>query len=129
MDHGGFFEKRVGFVPSRVGARLEQGRELDPSGSDGYESAVVQALSPGCFDVKTTQLILWGILLGQGLMGNGARWNAVAARRAGASWEELHAVARLAAVHRGTTALNLAAEIIADLRRQERERQADTAAG
>ena len=129
MDHGGFFEERVGFVPSRVHTRLEQGRELDPAGFDGYESAVVAALSPDCFDVKTTQLMLWGILLGQGLMGNGARWNAVAARRAGASWEELHAVARLAAVHRGTTALNLGAEIIADLRRHEREREANSGAG
>ena len=129
MDHGGFFEERMGFVPSRVQARLEQGRELDPAGFEGYESAVIAALSPDCFDVKTTQLILWGILLGQGLLGNGARWNAVAARRAGASWNELHAVARLAAVHRGTTALNLGTEIIADLRAQEREREGDTAAG
>lgn len=115
----GFYGTRVGFVPSRVGARLALGRDLDSDGSAAYEQTVVDALSPSCFDERTIQLLLWGILLGQGLMGNGARWNAIAARRAGATWDELYAVARLAAVHRGTTALNLASEIIEDLRKDD----------
>ena len=62
------------------------------------------------FDVKTSQLMLFGILLA--LMGDAARLHAVAARRAGASWEELHAVVGLAYLFRGMPAANLGAEVL-----------------
>jgi alkylhydroperoxidase/carboxymuconolactone decarboxylase family protein YurZ len=65
---------------------------------------------PACFDVKTSQLMLFGILLA--LMGDAARLHAVAARRAGASWEELHAVIGFAYLFRGLPAANLGAEIV-----------------
>ena len=52
----------------------------------------------------------FGILLA--LMGDAARLHALAARRAGASWEELSAVVSLAFLFRGLPAANLGAEII-----------------
>ena len=62
----------------------------------------------------STQRVLLGVLFGilLALMGDAARLHALAARRAGASWEELSAVVSLAFLFRGLPAANLGAEII-----------------
>ena len=60
--------------------------------------------------MKISQLMLFGILLA--LMGEAARLHAIAARRAGASREELSAVAGLAYLFRSLPAANLGAEIL-----------------
>jgi alkylhydroperoxidase/carboxymuconolactone decarboxylase family protein YurZ len=73
---------------------------------------------PTCFDVKTSQLMLFGILVA--LMGGAARLHAIAARRVGTSWEELSAVVGLAFLFRGLPAANLGAEIIQKLAEAER---------
>jgi 4-carboxymuconolactone decarboxylase len=61
--------------------------------------------------------MLFGILLA--LMGDAARLRALAARRAGASWEERHAVVGLAYRFRGLPAANLGAEIVLQLAEAE----------
>ena len=68
------------------------------------------AMYPKCFDVKTAQLILVGILLAH--LAPAAEFHARAAKRAGATKEELHAVAGLTFLFRGLPAFNLASEII-----------------
>jgi len=104
------YETLIGFVPPRIMARTDLGARLDPDLLRLQEAARLRAMYPACFDVKTTQLMLFGILLA--LMGDAARLHAIAARRAGASWEELSAVVGLAYLFRGLPAANLGAEIL-----------------
>jgi alkylhydroperoxidase/carboxymuconolactone decarboxylase family protein YurZ len=104
------YETLIGFVPPRIMARTELGARLDPELLRLQEATRLRAMYPTCFDVKTSQLMLFGILLA--LMGDAARLHAIAARRAGASWEELSAVIGLAYLFRGLPAANLGAEIL-----------------
>jgi 4-carboxymuconolactone decarboxylase len=104
------YEDLIGFVPPRIMARSELGARLDPELLRLQEETRRRAMYPACFDVKTSQLMLFGILLA--LMGDAARLHAIAARRAGASWEELHAMVGLAYLFRGLPAANLGAEIL-----------------
>jgi alkylhydroperoxidase/carboxymuconolactone decarboxylase family protein YurZ len=111
------YEELIGFVPPRIVARTELGARLDPELLRLQEEVRRRAMYPACFDVKTAQLMLFGILLA--LMGDAATLHAVAARRAGASWEELHAVVGLAYLFRGLPAANLGAEILQKLAERE----------
>jgi 4-carboxymuconolactone decarboxylase len=104
------YEELIGFVPPRIVARTELGARLDPELLRLEEALRLRAMYPACFDVKTSQLMLFGILLA--LMGDAARLHAIAARRAGASWEELSAITGLAYLFRGLPAANLGAEIL-----------------
>jgi len=111
------YETLIGFVPPRIMARTDLLARLDPDLLRLEEAARLRAMYPACFDVKTSQLMLFGILLA--LMGDAARLHAIAARRAGASWEELSAVVGLAFLFRGLPAANLGAEIIQKLAETE----------
>jgi alkylhydroperoxidase/carboxymuconolactone decarboxylase family protein YurZ len=111
------YEELIGFVPPRIMARTELGARLDPELLRLEEAVRLRAMYPACFDVKTTQLMLFGILLA--LMGDAARLHAIAARRAGASWEELHAVVGLAYLFRGLPAANFGAEVLVKLAEAE----------
>ena len=111
------YQELIGFVPPRIQARTELGARLDPELLQLQEAVRMRAMYPACFDVKTTQLMLFGILLA--LMGDAARLHAIAARRAGASWEELHAVVGLAYLFRGMPAANLGAEVLLKLAEAE----------
>jgi hypothetical protein len=112
------YEALIGFVPPRIEARTELGARLDPELLALQEAVRLRAMYPACFDVKTSQLMLFGILLA--LMGDAARLHGLAARRAGASWEELHAVVGLAYLFRGLPAANLGAEILQKMAEAER---------
>lgn len=113
------YEELIGFVPPRIMARTELGARVDPELLRLEEAARSRAMYPACFDVKTAQLMLFGILLA--LMGDAARLHAIAARRAGASWEELHAVVGLAYLFRGLPAANFGAEVLVKLAEAEAE--------
>jgi len=77
---------------------------------------------PKCFDVKTSQLMLFGVLLMD--LNDAAPLHAIAARRAGASWEELQAVISLCFLFRGLSAANRGAEILANLAKREADASA-----
>ena len=111
------YETLIGFVPPRIMARTDLLARLDPELLRLEEATRLRAMYPACFDVKTSQLMLFGILLA--LMGDAARLHAIAARRAGATWEELSAVVGLAFLFRGLPAANLGAEIIQKLAEAE----------
>jgi alkylhydroperoxidase/carboxymuconolactone decarboxylase family protein YurZ len=111
------YEALIGFVPPRIMARTDLLARLDPELLRLEEATRLRAMYPACFDVKTSQLMLFGILLA--LMGDAARLHAIAARRAGATWEELSAVVSLAFLFRGLPAANLGAEIIQKLAEAE----------
>jgi len=111
------YEELIGFVPPRIQARTELGSRINSELLRLQEQVRLAAMYPSCFDVKTSQLMLFGILLA--LMSDAARLHAIAARRAGASWEELHAVVGLAYLFRGMSAANVGAEILQKMIQEE----------
>jgi alkylhydroperoxidase/carboxymuconolactone decarboxylase family protein YurZ len=109
-DYKKIYDELIGFTPPRIQHRLRLGLEVDPELLHLTESIRENAMYPKCMDVKTAQLILFGILLSQ--ISPAAEYHARAAKRAGASKAELHAVGGLAFLFRGLPAFNLAAELI-----------------
>jgi alkylhydroperoxidase/carboxymuconolactone decarboxylase family protein YurZ len=107
----------IGFVPPRVRARLAVTGALDPKLLRLQEEARLHAMFPACFDAKTAQLMLFGMLL-LGLL-DAASLHGRAARKAGASWEEMQAVVSLAYLFGGLPVANRGAEIIAQLAQVE----------
>lgn len=107
------YQELLGFVPPRVEARLNVSGALDPKMLDLQERMREHGMYPKCFDLKTAQLMLFGMLLMD--LSDAARLHAMAARRAGASWEELQAVVNLCFLFRGLPAANRGAEILASL--------------
>ncbi|MCI0741810.1 MAG: hypothetical protein L0Y72_22480 [Gemmataceae bacterium] len=86
---------------------------------DLQERLRAHAMYPKCFDVKTAQLMLFGMLLMD--LSDAAQLHALAARRAGATWEELQATVSLCFLLRGLSAANRGAEILGNLAKRERE--------
>jgi 4-carboxymuconolactone decarboxylase len=109
----------IGFVPPRIQARTDLLARLDPELLSMQEAIRKHAMYPKCFDTKTAQLMLFGMLLMT--LADATRLHAIAARRAGASWEELSAVVGLAFLFRGLPAANLGAQIIQGIAEAERE--------
>jgi alkylhydroperoxidase/carboxymuconolactone decarboxylase family protein YurZ len=103
----------IGFVPPRIQARTDLLARLDPEFLKMQEELRRHAMYPECFDTKTAQLMLFGMLLV--LLSDAAHLHARAAHRAGATWEELSAVVNLAFLFRGLPAGNLGAQIIQEL--------------
>lgn len=103
----------IGFVPPRIQARTDLLGRLDPEMLSMQETIRAYAMYPPCFDVKTAQLMLFGMLLVQ--LSDAAYLHARAAFRAGASWEELSAVVNLAFLFRGLSAANRGAQILQEL--------------
>jgi 4-carboxymuconolactone decarboxylase len=103
----------IGFVPPRIQARTDLLARLDPELLRMEETIRAHAMYPACFDTKTAQLMLFGMLLV--LLSDAAHLHARAARRAGATWEELSAVVNLAFLFRGLPAANRGAQILQEL--------------
>jgi alkylhydroperoxidase/carboxymuconolactone decarboxylase family protein YurZ len=103
----------IGFTPPKVAKRLKLGMDVDPNLLGALEDWRLAALTPDALDPKTVQLISFAILLVQ--TSEAAGNHAKAAVKAGATREELHAAAALAALFRGLAAFNLAGEIIGGL--------------
>lgn len=116
-----FYVELIGYVPPRIMARTDLLARLDPEFLAMQEAIRRHAMYPQCFDTKTAQLMLFGMLLMT--LADAAQLHATAARRAGATWEELSAVVNLAFLFRGLPAANFGAQIIQSIARAERERQ------
>jgi alkylhydroperoxidase/carboxymuconolactone decarboxylase family protein YurZ len=120
-QRGEVYKALLGFVPPRIEARLHVTGALDPEMLDLQERIRAHGMYPRCFDVKTAQLMLFGMLLMD--LNDAAQLHAIAARKAGASWEELQAVINLCFLFRGLSAANRGAEILANLATREEETQ------
>jgi 4-carboxymuconolactone decarboxylase len=107
------YRELIGFVPPRIAARTDLLARLDPQLLEMEEQLRQRGMYPACFDVKTAQLMLFGMLLMT--LADATRLHAIAARRAGASWEEMSAVVNLAFLFRGLPAANLGAQIIEEI--------------
>ena len=113
------YKDLIGFVPPRIEARINVTGALDPKLLDMQERMRAHAMYPKCFDVKTSQLMLFGMLLMD--MNDAAPLHGIAARRAGATWEEMQAVVSLAFLFRGLSAANRGAELLANIAKREAE--------
>jgi 4-carboxymuconolactone decarboxylase len=118
------YKDLIGFVPPRIAARLAVTGALDPELLGLQEEARRRALYPACFDTKTAQLMVFGMLLARLL--DAAMLHARAARKAGATWEEMQAVVSLAYVYGGMPVANRGAEIIGQLAASESQARTDT---
>ena len=123
-QRGAVYKELLGFVPPRIEARLHVTGALDPTMLDLQEQIRAHGMYPKCFDIKTSQLMLFGMLLMD--LNDAAPLHGIAARRAGASWEELQGVINLCFLFRGLSAANRGAEILANI--AKREEEAKTAA-
>ncbi|CAM4358426.1 carboxymuconolactone decarboxylase family protein [Bordetella tumbae] len=114
------YRELLGYLPPRVEARLQVTGALDPVLVDMQEQIRAHAMNPPCFDGKTAQLMIFGMLMAE--LSDAAVIHGIAARRAGASWEELQAVVSMAYLFRGVSAANRGADVLARI--AEREAQA-----
>ncbi len=105
----------LGFVPPRIQARTDLLARVDPELLEMQEQLRRHCMYPKEFDVKTAQLMLFGMLLMN--LQDAARLHAIGAVRAGATIQELTAVVNLAFLFRGLSAANLGAEIIESIAR------------
>jgi 4-carboxymuconolactone decarboxylase len=121
-DYFTIYHDLIGYVPPRIQERIHLGLEIDPTLLDQVEEIRTNAMYPKVFDTKTAQLMLFGILLGQ--VSPASKFHATAAKNAGATKEELHAVAGLAFLFRGLPAMNLGAEVINDIFGQSKAKTA-----
>ncbi len=115
---GDSYAELFGEVPPLPKAKFEFSSEIDPSKLRLTESA--RAFYNKTFDTKTTQLMLFGMVLVMGVPA--ARDRAIAARRAGASWQELHQVTELASAAIALNPFNNGSAILNELRQQEEGR-------
>jgi 4-carboxymuconolactone decarboxylase len=85
-----------GSLPPLPAARFEFSGEINPEFLRRAEQLRAHVFSSDVFDIKTTHLILFGMLLVE--RNAAAQMHALAARRAGANWQELHKVVELASI-------------------------------
>lgn len=111
------YEDMIGYLPPRVASRFEVTGRIDPVALAIQEQLRTHAMTPGVFDNKTIQLIVFAMMVVE--LSDAALMHAFAARRAGASWEELQAIVTLCSVFRGVPAANRGAEILARVAKEE----------
>jgi len=113
------YAELLGFVPPRIQARTDLLARLDPELLAEQEELRRHCMYPDCFDTKTAQLMLFGMLLVN--LQDAAKLHAIGAYRAGASFEELNAVVNLAFLFRGLSAANLGAEMLQSIAKTAKE--------
>jgi len=109
-----------GTLPPLPAARFEVSGEINPEFLRLSEQLRAEAFYSEVFDLKITQLILFGMLLAERNQA-GAQAHAAAARRAGASWEELHKIVELAAATGALAPANQGGALLKTLRDKEQE--------
>jgi 4-carboxymuconolactone decarboxylase len=115
-DLAAFYDSYIdlfGVMPPLPAAKFESTATIDPEALRLAEQQRAHAFYSNAIDLKTTQLILFGILLYAGAPP--AKFHALAARRAGATWEELQKVVELAAAVSASSPMNLGGSILKDL--------------
>jgi alkylhydroperoxidase/carboxymuconolactone decarboxylase family protein YurZ len=113
------YAELFGTLPPLPAARFEFSGDVNPKFLRLSERLRAHAFYSDVFDVKTTNLILFGMLLVE--HNAAAQMHALAARRAGATWKELHKVVELAAVTKLLGPANQAGAMLKSLRDEERQ--------
>ena len=112
------YVEMFGTLPPLPAARFEFSGEVNPDFLRVSEQLRAGAFYSDVLDMKTTQLILFGMLLVEHNQ-IAATAHAEAARRAGASWEELHKVVELAAATGALYPTNQGSAMLKTLRDKE----------
>ena len=107
-------EDEIGQWPFR-----DEDGEINPEFLRLSERLRAHAFYSKVFDIKTTHLILFGMLLVE--HNAAAQMHALAARRAGATWQELHKVVELAAATKSLGPANQGGSMLKSLRDQEQQ--------
>ena len=121
-EYRSIYKELLGFVPPRIQARTELLGRLNPEFLSLQEEIRKRGMYPEVFDVKTVQLMLFGMLLLS--LRDAARIHGIAARRAGATWEEMQAVVNLAYLYGGLSAANIGAQFLQQIAEMETEQEA-----
>jgi 4-carboxymuconolactone decarboxylase len=106
-----------GVLPPLPSAKFEFSGEVNPEFLRLSEQLRAHAFYSEVFDIKTTHLILFGMLLVE--HNAAAQMHAIAARRAGASWEELHKVMELASATKSLGPANQGSAMLKTVRDKE----------
>jgi 4-carboxymuconolactone decarboxylase len=117
----GAYVDLLGFVPPRIKARTDLLSRLDPELLSMQEEMRKHCMYPQVFDTKTAQLMLFGMLLIT--LRDAAKLHGIAARRAGATWEEMQAVVNLAFLFGGLSVANRGAQYIQEIAEMEAEQE------
>ena len=107
-----------GTLPPLPAARFDFSSDVNPEFLRLSEELRAHAFYSDVIDGKTTQLILFGMLLVEHNQ-MGAQAHATAARRLGASWEELHKVVELASTTGAFGPANQGSTLLKTLRDKE----------
>lgn len=107
-----------GSLPQLPAARFAFSGDTDPEALRLIERLREHAFYSDVFDVKMTNLILFGMLLVE--HHPAAQMHALAARRAGASWQELHKVVELASATGALAPANQGSALLQALREKEK---------
>ena len=111
-----------GEMPDVPGKRFGDLAEINPEFVEAFERLRAVGFYSEVFDVKTTQLLAFAHLLRAGHFA--AYWHARAAKRAGATWEELVKVIEIGvSTDGGMTVLNDGIKVIDRLRQEEQAQQ------
>ena len=111
------YAELFGMVPPLPAARFEFSGEINPEFLRLSERLRAHAFYSDVFDVKTTNLILFGMLLVE--HNPAAQMHALAARRAGDTWQELHKVLERAAATKSLGPSNQGSSTLKSLRDTE----------
>jgi len=107
------YHQLIGHLPPRVSARHCFTGAMDRRAVTLQEDLRNHVMAPACFDDKTTQLLAFAMLMMD--LSDAAKMHAIAARRCGATWQELQAVVSLCFLFRGIPAANRGAALLAEL--------------
>ena len=111
------YAEMFGEVPPLPKAKFEFSSNVDPEALLLVEKLRAHAFYNDVFDMKTTQLMLFAMLLVEG--SGAAQFHALAARKSGATWEELHKVIELAAAVSALGPMNKGGALLNKLRENE----------
>jgi len=112
------YVEMFGSLPPLPGGRFAFSGDMNPEFLRDAERMRGKAFYNKTFDMKTTQLILFGMLLAEHNQ-IAAQAHASAARRAGASWEELHTIVELASATGALRPFNQGSALLNGMRENE----------
>ena len=113
------YVKTFGSMPPSPGNRFEFSSAVNPDYLVYLEQLRGHAMYSDVFDNKTSQMILFAVMLGEHNF-DGAAAHAAAAHRYGATWKELHKVVELAATSVVVWRSNKGTNMLKALRDKER---------
>ena len=114
-----YYVDAFGTMPPIPGERLETGAVLAPALNLACEEARKNALFSDVFDNKTSQLMVVAIMAGS--FSPGLNWHLRAARKYGATWEELYKTVEIASFFKGFGALQEGGVAVGRLWKEEQD--------